>query len=67
MTERTLLRIALILLFTIGLFVGTTFGQEAVETAPETTITEETATTTPTTPRIVSRELLTELVARQSG
>ena len=66
MTERNLLRIAFILLFVIGLLIGTTFGQEAVETAPETHITAEVKPTTPETPRVVSRELLNELKARQA-
>jgi hypothetical protein len=55
-----------VVLFLIGIATAL-YGQEAVETAPETTITEETATTTPTTPRIVSQELLTELKASQAA
>ena len=54
----------------VALFVGMAAGvhaQEASETAPETTLTEETATTTPTTPRVVSQELLDELKASQAA
>jgi hypothetical protein len=54
-----------VVLFLIGIATAL-YAQEATETAPETAITEETATTTPTTPRIVSLELLTELKARQA-
>jgi hypothetical protein len=57
--------IILVVLFFAGLVTGL-YAQEATETPSETAITEETTTTTPTTPRIVSQELLTELKARQA-
>ncbi len=65
-SKRTLRIVVFTVLFLLGIATGVAYGQEATETAPETTITEETATTTPTTPRIVSVELLTELKARQA-
>lgn len=57
--------IVIVVLFFAGLVTGL-YAQEAAETPSEAAITEETTTTTPTTPRIVSVELLTELKARQA-
>lgn len=57
----------LIVLFVFGVAASVVYAQETTETAPETEITEEAATTTPTTPRIVSLELLTELKASQAA
>lgn len=51
--------------FFLFLCIGLVFGQEATESAPEETITEEAATTTNATPRVVSQELLIELRNRQ--
>lgn len=65
MTEKALLRIAVILLFIIGLFIGTTFGQEAVETSTQTEITAEVKPITPTPTRIVSAKDLAELESAQ--
>lgn len=65
MTKTAVRIIALLVVLFLGVVAGTLYGQEATETAPETAITEEATTTTPTIPRIVSQELLAELRARQ--
>lgn len=65
MTEKTLLRIAVILLFIIGLFIGTTFGQEAVEASSQEEISLSVAITTPTPTRKVSVKDLAELGSAQ--
>ena len=66
MEIRLLTKLIVTVAFVLGVFAGVAYGQETTETAPETTITEETATTTPTTPRVVSQELLNELRDRQA-
>lgn len=64
--KNTLRIVVFTVLFLLGIATGVAFAQEVAETAPETAITELVAITdTPTPPRVVSRELLTELKARQ--
>lgn len=67
MTEKTLLRIAVILILIIGLFIGVTFGQEAIETASQEEITAEVKPTPPTPTRKVSVRDLTELESAQAA
>ncbi len=65
MTEKTLLRIAVILILVIGLFIGVTFGQETTETLSQEEITAEVKPTTPPPTRKVSEKDLAELESAQ--
>ena len=65
MTLKTILRVVFVLVFVIGLFVGITYGQEAVETPSQEEITAEVSPSTPAPTRTVSITDLAELESAQ--
>ena len=65
MTLKTILRVVFVLVFVIGLFVGITYGQEAVETPSQEEITDEVSPSTPSPTRTVSITDLAELESAQ--